>query len=83
MNADLSAICYLLAVALSVYYVVVGLMDLLKKKQPHEADDTAVISRQLRGMGYLVLSSFVIGLGAYLCLGATGAVGKSLKQLMK
>jgi len=83
MNTSLSAVCYLLVTALAVYYVVIGLMDLLKKKQSNEADDTAVISRQLRGMGYLVLANVVVILGAYVCMGSPRGLGASITKLLR
>lgn len=64
------SICFMITTILVVIIVIWGFMDVLKKKQPEETSDTEVISRQIRGFGFLVLAQIVGVLGAALCAGS-------------
>lgn len=51
-------------------------MELLKKKTGEDKDNTAVIVRQLQGIGFIVLSQVVLVVGAGLCFGMSGGLPK-------
>jgi hypothetical protein len=55
----------------SIGFLVWGFMDLLKKKQSGETD-TGLISRQIRGFAFIMLSQVVLIVGVMLCFGLTG-----------
>ncbi len=76
-------LCYLLVLVISVSLSIWGFMELLRKRQPSETTEEQVISRQLRGMGFLLLSTTVLGLGAATCLGLSGKGGKAMKGMWK
>lgn len=69
-------ICYIVVLILSLGFMIWGLMDLLKKQQLNESSSTDVISRQMRGMGYILLSLVVLSLGGALCAGMSGDLAK-------
>lgn len=73
--------CYLLVVLLTIALIVWGFMDVLKKKQASEPDTLAVISRQIRGFGMLMLASVSLIVGLALCFGASGGVDATLRQV--
>lgn len=74
-------LCYLLVLILSVVFLVWGFMDLLKKKQPTERTETQVISRQIRGFAFIMISQVVLILGAMICFGLTGGLGGVAKAV--
>jgi uncharacterized membrane protein len=63
-----SNICLLLVLIIAVVVIVYGFMDLLKEQQPSERDGQT-ISRQLRGIGLLILAPILVILGRALCGG--------------
>lgn len=63
--------CLVLIMILSVVFLVMGFWDLLKGRQPNESE-TATISRQIRGIGYLLLSQVILVIGVIFCYGITG-----------
>lgn len=69
-------ICYIVVLILSLGFMIWGLMDLLKKKQLNETSGTDVISRQMRGMGYILLALVVLSLGGAACAGLSGNLPK-------
>ena len=74
-------ICYTLIIIISLVLLIWGFFDILKKKQPTEHSQDAVISRQLRGIGLLILSQVVLFLGVAMCFGVTGG-GQSVKGML-
>jgi len=72
MATDSAALCYLIVLIVSIGFLIWGFMDLLRKKQHSETSETQVISRQMRGIGLLLLSQVILVLGTALCYGATG-----------
>ena len=77
------SLCYVAAILASVALLVWGLMDILKKRQPAEASEEAVISRQIRGFGILLLSQMVLIIGGALCFGVSGGAERVLKDVGK
>jgi hypothetical protein len=76
-----TSLCYLVVVVLSVIFLIWGFMDLLRQRQHHEATETQVISRQMRGLGLLLLSQVVLVLGAALCFGLGGGRSGLVRQM--
>lgn len=76
MAKEASQLCYLLTIVLSVGFLIWGFMDILKKKQPSEGSQTAVISRQIRGFAFIMLAQVVLVIGGALCFGMSGGVEK-------
>lgn len=72
MNQDATTLCYLVVIVLSIVFLIWGFMELLKKKMHYEKTETQVISRQIRGIGLLLLSGVVLSLGGALCYGLGG-----------
>lgn len=72
MNTGATSLCYLVVIVLSVIFLIWGFMDLLRQRQAHETTETAVISRQMRGLGLILLSQVILVLGAALCYGLGG-----------
>ena len=70
-----SKFCYLATLIVGVILAVWGFFDVLKEKQPREAD-SKVLQRQLRGFGFLVLSQVVLIVGVSLCFGASVGVDR-------
>lgn len=71
-----ASLCYLITLVLCAIFLVYGLMELLKKKTGEDKDNTAVIVRQLQGIGFIVLSQVVLVVGAGLCFGMSGGLPK-------
>lgn len=67
-----SGLCYLITLVATVILAVYGFMNVLKDKQKSENND-AVVQRQLRGFGLLVLAQIVLLFGASLCYGTSRA----------
>lgn len=63
-----AGLCFLLVLAASIAMVIYGFSMVLRKKESNEVDGD-VISRQLRGFGFLLLSQLVLIIGAALCVG--------------
>ena len=72
-------ICWFIILVLSVGFFIWGLMDLLKKQQADEPETGDVISRQIRGFAYIMISQVVLVLGGALCYGK--GQGKGLLQM--
>lgn len=79
MASDGKVICSLIVLLLSIGFLVWGIQDLLKKQSPTEATVNDVISRQLKGFGFIVISGLVLGLGKILCDAMTGGLGSIMK----
>lgn len=80
-----SQLCFVLFLIFAVGLAVWGISDIVKRKQPSEASTQETISRQLRGMGILVIAQLVLALGLILCFSMSGGVdslGRSLKSMM-
>lgn len=76
-------LCCGLVFVVSVFVLVWGLLDLLRRKQADEATDTQVISRQLKGLGMIILANVVFMLGCGLCYGVSGGIASMSKYLGK
>ena len=59
MSFALATTCGLVTALVVVILVVLGFIEVFKKKKPSEADQTAVISRQLKGFAFLILAPMV------------------------
>ena len=80
---DATQICYIVTLAVAIGFFIWGFMELLKKRQPNEKDTVDVISRQIRGFAFLMLTSVVLIFGAWVCYGFSGGLetlGSRLKQ---
>lgn len=72
-------LCYLVAFILAAGFLIWGFIELLKKPQAGESTTNA-ISRQLRGLGFIILSQVILIAGMSLCFSLGG--GKAdLKSL--
>lgn len=69
-------ICYIIVLILVVALMIWGFMDILKKQQVSESSATDVISRQMRGMGMILLSLVVLSVGGAMCAGMSGQLSK-------
>ena len=67
MASDGKIICSMIIILVAVGFLVWGLQDLLKAKSPTEATTTDVISRQIKGFGFIVLSTAILSFGGILC----------------
>ena len=67
-----SGVCYMLAVLIALVVLVYGFMDLLRKPASDENTSGEVLSRQLRGLGMVLLAPFVLAIGTSLCMGKFG-----------
>ena len=75
------SICYIIVVVVTVALMIWGFMDILKNKQPNEADTHEVISRQLKGFGFLVLAQVALFVGMLICFGVSGGMEKAFKKV--
>ena len=76
-----AGLCFLLVLALSIALIIYGFTMVLRRKEAGEADGD-VVSRQLRGFGYLLLSQLVLILGAAICIGLNlDALTKAVKSV--
>jgi hypothetical protein len=85
-NGDGAQLCYLLVLIVAIGFLVWGFMDLLKKQQPNEKTQTDVISRQIRGFAFIMLSQVVLLLGSMICFGLSGGIdqlGKALDKIAR
>lgn len=62
-----TSLCYLLIAVLSLILLVVGSLDLIVKQRETETSYEETISRQLRGVGYVVLALAVVVVGGAVC----------------
>lgn len=76
-----SQLCFILVLILVIGFFVWGMSDLLKGPQPSEADTPAVISRQIRGIGLILVAKVVLLVGGVLCLGMSGSVQKYAESM--
>jgi hypothetical protein len=60
--------CYIITLIIVAVIVIIGLMDILRKRNASE-DNLEAIQRQIRGFGLLILSSLVLIVGTSICLG--------------
>jgi hypothetical protein len=72
-------LCYLIALILAVALVIIGFMDLLKKREDNESE-LMLISRQIRGFAMIMLGNVVVVLGGALCYSA-GHMGSLAKMM--
>jgi hypothetical protein len=70
--------CFLIILGLSIAFLVYGFMELMRKPVGSSEANGATISRQLKGLAYIMLSQVVLVVGGALCL---GGVDKSLGSL--
>lgn len=80
------AICYVVAVVVSIGVTIWGLVEILRKKQDDEPTINDTISRQIKGFGFLVLSQVILFLGVSICFGFGGgsdAVYNGVSKLFK
>ncbi|HSA76264.1 MAG TPA: hypothetical protein VLE02_01845 [Nitrosarchaeum sp.] len=75
------SLCSALVFLVSVFVLIWGLLDLLRRKQADELTDGQTISRQLKGLGMVLLSNVVFILGCGLCVGLGGGVASMSKFL--
>ncbi len=68
MAIDSSSLCYIATIVVTIILVIWGFMDILKSKQTGETDTSEVISRQIKGFGFLVLGQLVLIIGIAICL---------------
>ena len=78
-NGNNTQLCYLLILIVAIGFLVWGFMDLLKRQQPHEKTTADIISRQIRGFAFIMVSQVVLIFGSMICFGLTGGI----KQLGK
>ena len=78
-----SKLCYLLITLASVVMLFYGLRDILQKRKNSETDNIAVISRQIRGFGILMLAQIMIIVGGSLCMGLSGGVTSLTSYIRK
>ena len=86
MANDGASLCYILVIIVSIGFLIWGFMDLLKRKQANERTTNDVISRQIRGFAFIMISQVILVLGTILCLGANGGLkglGAQLRSLQK
>lgn len=82
-NGDGAQLCYLLVLIVAIGFLVWGFMDLLKKQQPNEKTQTDVISRQIRGFAFIMLSQVVLLLGSMICFGLSGGIDQLGKAVIR
>jgi len=68
---DTTKLCFLVFVVVSIALLIWGFMDMIRKQQVNESSYSEVISRQFRGMGFLILSQFILILGGVFCYGSS------------
>lgn len=68
MEASLGVICILLVLVITLVLLGYGFYDVLKGKKPSEDDPAQTISRQIRGLGLIVLGHIVFIVGMAICL---------------
>ena len=67
-------LCYVVVLIVAVVFLIYGLVQVLKKREADESSDGEVMSRQLRGFGYVLLSQIVLLIGMSLCMGLLGGM---------
>ena len=65
----MTSLCVLSVLTLSIVFLVWGFIDLLRKRKPSEVSEGQVISRQLKGLGMIVLAQVIVVVGAAFCYG--------------
>jgi hypothetical protein len=76
-----TGVCYFLALAVSVGFIIYGFMLLLQKEKPTE-NDVQVIQRQIKGFAFIMLAQVILVLGTSLCFslgGSLNVIKKSFK----
>ena len=59
--------CYLVAIFIALIFLIWGFLDMFRSRQPNEKSENQVISRQLRGIGLIVLSQVVLVIMSAIC----------------
>ena len=75
--------CYLLVIIVAVGFLVWGFMDLLRRRQFYEKNTSDVISRQIRGFAFIMVTQVVLVLGGIICFGLNGGVKQLGKAISK
>lgn len=75
------SICYVISIIIAVVLTVYGLMDILREQQSDELTQQAVIARQIRGFGLLVLAQLVVMLGGATCAALSSGAEKLMKDV--
>lgn len=81
-----TSLCYFVIVIIAIGFLLWGFMDLLKKQQPTESDTSDVISRQIRGFAFIMMSQVVLVVGGMICFGMSGGLdqlGKAVSKLSR
>lgn len=56
MKLTSAVVCHTLALLLAIASLIFGLVVMLAKQQPKESTDGQVLSRQMRGLGFVILA---------------------------
>ncbi len=64
--------CTIITTVIGFSILVFGFMELLGGRQPNELTEMAVISRQLRGIGWIMSAPLLVLVGGFICGVATG-----------
>lgn len=61
--------CTAVIFLLSIFLMIAGFIDMFQHKPKDGKTELNVISRQLRGLGFLLLSMVILSLGTLMCVG--------------
>jgi hypothetical protein len=83
MKLNEVTLCSALVFIVAVFILIWGLLDLLRRKQADELTDGQTISRQIKGLGMVLLANVVFVLGMGLCYGIGGGIEGMSRYLGK
>ena len=66
---DATQLCYLVAIIIALVFLIWGFMEIMKKRTHAEKASSDVISRQIRGFGWIMLSQIVLIVAFMFCQG--------------
>lgn len=78
-------LCAILVLILALGFFIMGFMNIIRTKQPSDPSTADAISRQISGIGYMMLSSIILTVGWGLCFGMSGGMkqlGKSMQGVL-
>lgn len=64
--------CTAITTVIAFGILVWGFMELLRGRQFHETTELTVISRQLRGLGWIMIAPLIILVGGFICAVVSG-----------
>lgn len=83
VKGDMGKVCNLVVIAAAVASVVWGFIELLRRQEQVEPTVADTISRQIRGIAFIMLGQVILVLGGMVCSGFKGGFLSGLARVVR